>query len=236
MSTSTSFPSRPRHYADPRFADLIGTDIDTITNSLNTSLYLWAVPPKLVVTLVFLYYLLGWSAFVALGAVIVITPVSTLASRRYGSIQGDIMKVGCDEPCSTLVSRWLLRQLQRANASFLVRRRPTSASPSLTSCYPRSAPSRCLLGNPRPRTRSQMLERRSSRESLDEPRSTRASQLLSHDDLFSNGSLLQRHDAPIYGYPSHSHAFDVRVVCLHSEGYPHRLSRLHFRDSLRHAP
>ena len=49
--------------------DLVGTDIDTITSSLPTGLQLYAVLPKLVVSIIFLYVLLGWSAFVALGAV-----------------------------------------------------------------------------------------------------------------------------------------------------------------------
>lgn len=73
-------------------ADLVGTDIDTITSSLPTALQLYAVLPKLVVSIVFLYVLLGWSAFVALGAIVLFAPVSNLVSRRYGAVQEEIMK------------------------------------------------------------------------------------------------------------------------------------------------
>lgn len=72
--------------------DLVGTDIDTITSSLPTALQLYAVLPKLVVSIAFLYVLLGWSAFVALGAIILFAPVSNLVSRKYGAVQEEIMR------------------------------------------------------------------------------------------------------------------------------------------------
>lgn len=75
-----------------RVNNLVGTDIDTITSSLPTGLQLYAVLPKLVVSIIFLYVLLGWSAFVALGAIVLFAPVSNLVSRRYGAVQEEIMK------------------------------------------------------------------------------------------------------------------------------------------------
>ncbi|GAA5982504.1 hypothetical protein JCM10908_006676 [Rhodotorula pacifica] len=75
-----------------RVNNLVGTDIDTITSSLPTALQLYAVLPKLIVSIAFLYVLLGWSAFVALGAILLFAPVSNLVSRRYGAVQEEIMK------------------------------------------------------------------------------------------------------------------------------------------------
>ncbi|BGP58401.1 hypothetical protein JCM8202_001904 [Rhodotorula sphaerocarpa] len=75
-----------------RVNNLVGTDIDTITSSLPTALQLYAVLPKLVVSIAFLYVLLGWSAFVALGAIILFAPVSNLVSRKYGAVQEEIMR------------------------------------------------------------------------------------------------------------------------------------------------
>ncbi|KAK4054059.1 hypothetical protein OIO90_003704 [Microbotryomycetes sp. JL221] len=75
-----------------RVNNLVGTDIDVITSSLTTALQLFGVLPKLVVSLVFLYVLLGWSAFVALGAIVAFAPVSTMVSKKYGGVQEEIMK------------------------------------------------------------------------------------------------------------------------------------------------
>lgn len=67
--------------------DLVGTDIDVISSSLNISLQLFSVPFKLIVSLVALYILLGWSAFVALGSIIAFAPVSRIVSKRYGKVR-----------------------------------------------------------------------------------------------------------------------------------------------------
>ncbi|BGP27903.1 hypothetical protein JCM10295v2_006890 [Rhodotorula toruloides] len=75
-----------------RVNNLVGTDIDTITSSLPSALQLFGVLPKLVVSLVFLYFLLGWSAFVALSSIVLFAPISNVVSRRYGAVQEDIMK------------------------------------------------------------------------------------------------------------------------------------------------
>ncbi|GAA6051563.1 hypothetical protein JCM3770_003474 [Rhodotorula araucariae] len=72
--------------------DLVGTDIDTITSSLPSTLQLFGVVPKLVVSLGFLYVLLGWSAFVALGAVVLFAPISRTVAGKYGAVQGEILK------------------------------------------------------------------------------------------------------------------------------------------------
>lgn len=95
-------------------ADLVGTDIDTITASLvrslpssgqisangvfckqETSLQLFGVPPKLIISLIFLYLLLGWSAFVALFTIMAFAPLSVKVSKSYGKVQEEIMKVCC---------------------------------------------------------------------------------------------------------------------------------------------
>ena len=73
-SAESTVSTNPRRYPGRSLTllsetDLVGTDIDTITSSLPTGLQLYAVLPKLVVSIIFLYVLLGWSAFVALGAV-----------------------------------------------------------------------------------------------------------------------------------------------------------------------
>ncbi|SCV74803.1 BQ2448_7832 [Microbotryum intermedium] len=75
-----------------RVNNLVGTDIDVITSSLTTSLQLFGVFPKLVVSLLFLYFLLGWSTFVALASIIAFAPMSTIVSRKYGAVQEETMK------------------------------------------------------------------------------------------------------------------------------------------------
>ncbi|GAA5982978.1 hypothetical protein JCM11641_006904 [Rhodosporidiobolus odoratus] len=75
-----------------RVNNLVGTDIDTITSSLPTFLQLLSIPPKLIISLLALYLLLGWSAFVALGAILLFAPVSKSVAGRYGGVQGEIMK------------------------------------------------------------------------------------------------------------------------------------------------
>ncbi|BGO95913.1 hypothetical protein JCM10020v2_007650 [Rhodotorula toruloides] len=75
-----------------RVNNLVGTDIDGITSSLASALQLLGVLPKLVVSLVFLYFLLGWSAFVALGSIVLFAPISNVVSRRYGAVQEEIMQ------------------------------------------------------------------------------------------------------------------------------------------------
>ncbi|GAA5895640.1 hypothetical protein JCM8208_005288 [Rhodotorula glutinis] len=75
-----------------RVNNLVGTDIDTITSSLPSTLQLFGVAPKLIVSLAFLYVLLGWSAFVALGSVVLFAPVSRSVAGKYGAVQGDILK------------------------------------------------------------------------------------------------------------------------------------------------
>ena len=70
--------------------NLVSTDIDTITSSLETSLQLLAIPFKLIVALIYLYVLLGWSAFVALAVIVLFTPLSGWVSSRYGAVQGTV--------------------------------------------------------------------------------------------------------------------------------------------------
>ncbi|KAL8286584.1 hypothetical protein RQP46_004601 [Phenoliferia psychrophenolica] len=72
--------------------NLVGTDIDVITSSLERSLQLLAIPPKLIISLVGLYILLGWSAFVALGTILAFAPLSVTVSKRYGGVQEEIMQ------------------------------------------------------------------------------------------------------------------------------------------------
>ncbi|GAA5896044.1 hypothetical protein JCM5296_006227 [Sporobolomyces johnsonii] len=75
-----------------RVNNLVGTDVDVITSSLTPALELFGIFPKLIVSLVFLWFLLGWSAFVALGAVVAFAPVSSVVSKKYGAVQEEIMK------------------------------------------------------------------------------------------------------------------------------------------------
>ncbi|GAA6017471.1 hypothetical protein JCM10207_008238 [Rhodosporidiobolus poonsookiae] len=75
-----------------RVNNLVGTDVDTITSSLPPALQLFGVLPKLVVSLIFLYFLLGWSSFVALGVIVAFAPISKTVASKYGGVQGEIMK------------------------------------------------------------------------------------------------------------------------------------------------
>lgn len=75
-----------------RANNLVGTDIDTITLSLQSFLQLLAVPFKLIVSLIYLYVLLSWAAFVALATIVFFVPFSAAVSSRYGTVQGRIMR------------------------------------------------------------------------------------------------------------------------------------------------
>ncbi|GAA5830407.1 hypothetical protein JCM3766R1_002706 [Sporobolomyces carnicolor] len=75
-----------------RVNNLVGTDVDVITSSLTPALELFGIVPKLLVSLIFLYFLLGWSAFVALGVIVGFAPVSSVVSKKYGGVQEEIMK------------------------------------------------------------------------------------------------------------------------------------------------
>ncbi|GAA5962699.1 hypothetical protein JCM3765_006170 [Sporobolomyces pararoseus] len=75
-----------------RVNNLVGTDVDVITSSLTPALELFGIVPKLLVSLIFLYFLLGWSAFVALGVIVGFAPVSSIVSKMYGGVQEEIMK------------------------------------------------------------------------------------------------------------------------------------------------
>ncbi|GAA5966329.1 hypothetical protein JCM21900_003097 [Sporobolomyces salmonicolor] len=75
-----------------RVNNLVGTDVDVITSTLTPALELFGIFPKLIVSLIFLWFLLGWSAFVALGAVVAFAPVSSVVSKKYGAVQEEIMK------------------------------------------------------------------------------------------------------------------------------------------------
>ncbi|GAA5992543.1 hypothetical protein JCM5350_008275 [Sporobolomyces pararoseus] len=75
-----------------RVNNLVGTDVDVITSSLTPALELFGIVPKLMVSLIFLYFLLGWSAFVALGVIVGFAPVSSIVSKKYGGVQEEIMK------------------------------------------------------------------------------------------------------------------------------------------------
>ncbi|GAA6020697.1 hypothetical protein JCM11491_000519 [Sporobolomyces phaffii] len=75
-----------------RVNNLVGTDVDVITSSLTPALELFGIVPKLFVSLIFLYFLLGWSAFVALGVIVGFAPVSSVVSKKYGGVQEEIMK------------------------------------------------------------------------------------------------------------------------------------------------
>ncbi|KAI5477473.1 ABC transporter [Pseudohyphozyma bogoriensis] len=70
-----------------RVNNLVGTDIDVLTSSLGSFIQLLGVPPKLVVSLLGLYLLLGWSSFVALGVVLATDARITLVSELVSSIR-----------------------------------------------------------------------------------------------------------------------------------------------------
>ena len=55
---------------------------------LPQALQLVVVPVKLTVSLIFLFYLLRWPAFVAAGVIVLFMPVSAFVSTKYGAVQG----------------------------------------------------------------------------------------------------------------------------------------------------
>ncbi|KAK4701289.1 hypothetical protein P7C70_g4945, partial [Phenoliferia sp. Uapishka_3] len=67
-------------------------DQETTGSDTERSLELLGVPPKLIISLIGLHLLLGWSAYVALGTIIAFAPLSILVSSKYGGVQEEIMK------------------------------------------------------------------------------------------------------------------------------------------------
>jgi ABC-type bacteriocin/lantibiotic exporter with double-glycine peptidase domain len=60
-----------------------------------------SVPLAIVISLVFLYVLLGWSALVGFGCMLITFPVPTLLYMRYAKLQQKVMK-RTDERLDTL--------------------------------------------------------------------------------------------------------------------------------------
>ncbi|ODQ52786.1 hypothetical protein SAICODRAFT_80947 [Saitoella complicata NRRL Y-17804] len=71
--------------------NLMSSDIETITNTRDFFLLVVAAPVEIIVALVFLYQLMGWSAFVGFGMLIATLPIPGLLTTRLAKMQKEVM-------------------------------------------------------------------------------------------------------------------------------------------------
>ncbi|KAJ7034289.1 P-loop containing nucleoside triphosphate hydrolase protein [Mycena alexandri] len=70
-----------------KISNLVTTDLKNVTNMADFLLLLFYLPVSVVFSIMFLYIVLGWSAFVGLGTMMVLFPISGIAARILQTIQ-----------------------------------------------------------------------------------------------------------------------------------------------------
>ncbi|KAJ4482142.1 P-loop containing nucleoside triphosphate hydrolase protein [Lentinula aciculospora] len=71
---------------------LITVDLNTMEEGQHFLVLLTFVPVQIIICIVFLYKLLGWSAFVGLGLTVAMVPITQIATKSLQSVQKDKMK------------------------------------------------------------------------------------------------------------------------------------------------
>ena len=65
---------------------------DAITGNRDVFFFLISVPLGIIISLTYLYLLIGWSALVGFACMLITFPIPTLLYMRYSKIQQNIMK------------------------------------------------------------------------------------------------------------------------------------------------
>src|SRR5215471_14720935 len=65
---------------------------DAITGNRDVFFFLVSVPLGIVISLTYLYLLIGWSAFVGFMSMVITFPLPTLLFLRYAKLQREVMK------------------------------------------------------------------------------------------------------------------------------------------------
>ncbi|KAJ7093000.1 hypothetical protein B0H15DRAFT_972793 [Mycena belliarum] len=92
-STTSKDAAKPRSSSSSSSADvgmisnLVTTDLRNVTNMSDFLILLVFVPVSIVFCIVFLYVVLGWSAFVGMGTMVLLFPISAVAARMLQDIQ-----------------------------------------------------------------------------------------------------------------------------------------------------
>ncbi|BEI93418.1 uncharacterized protein CcaverHIS019_0510460 [Cutaneotrichosporon cavernicola] len=75
-----------------KVVNLMSTDANMVAGVFAMAYYLYSTPIEIVVASVFLYQILGWSAFAGMGVLLVATPINSYLSKRAMRIQKDLLK------------------------------------------------------------------------------------------------------------------------------------------------
>ncbi|GMK54458.1 hypothetical protein CspeluHIS016_0110440 [Cutaneotrichosporon spelunceum] len=75
-----------------KVVNLMSTDANMVAGVFAMAYYLYSTPIEIVVASVFLYQLLGWSAFAGIGVLIIATPINSYLSKKAMRIQKDLLK------------------------------------------------------------------------------------------------------------------------------------------------
>ncbi|KAJ7485533.1 P-loop containing nucleoside triphosphate hydrolase protein [Mycena latifolia] len=92
-STTSKDPKRPAASVESssvdvgKISNLVTTDLRNVTNMSDFLMLLFYMPVSIVFCIVFLYVVLGWSAFVGMGTTIILFPLSGFASQLLQVIQ-----------------------------------------------------------------------------------------------------------------------------------------------------
>ncbi|KAJ6595665.1 P-loop containing nucleoside triphosphate hydrolase protein [Mycena vulgaris] len=91
-STTSKDPKHPAASAASsadvgKISNLVTTDLRNVTNMSDFLMLLFYMPVSIVFCVIFLYVVLGWSAFVGMGTMLILFPLSGLASQMLQVIQ-----------------------------------------------------------------------------------------------------------------------------------------------------
>ncbi|THH21507.1 hypothetical protein EUX98_g8371, partial [Antrodiella citrinella] len=95
-STSTKVAEQPKPKSDNfvgKLNNLVTNDLSNINNGSDFVTLVIFVPFQLVLSVVFLYAILGWSAFVGVGATVLCFPIPGMLSKLLASAQAQKMKM-----------------------------------------------------------------------------------------------------------------------------------------------
>ncbi|CAK9786601.1 putative ATP-binding cassette transporter protein YOR1 [Cutaneotrichosporon oleaginosum] len=75
-----------------KVVNLMSTDANMVAGVFAMAYYLYSTPIEITVASIFLYQLLGWSAFAGIGVLLIATPINSYLSKKAMRIQKDLLK------------------------------------------------------------------------------------------------------------------------------------------------
>ncbi|KZP18368.1 P-loop containing nucleoside triphosphate hydrolase protein [Athelia psychrophila] len=95
-----------------RLNNLVTTDIQTITRGRDWLLPVLYIPLQVILSITFLYYILGWSAFVALAVLLALFPVPGFIASKLSSTQTGKMKAADERIQTTTETVSVIRMIK----------------------------------------------------------------------------------------------------------------------------